>query len=101
MTENPEKYNEMNRDKLDMLQAAFSAVLQQEDLFANIVDLFPYPIEVFARDGTTVMINRVFLDEFSIADRDLIIGKYNIFQDPGIEKLGLTDIVQGFSQDKP
>lgn len=92
--ENPEKHNEFSQDKLNMLQASFRAVLEQKDLFANIVDFFPYPIEVFAKDGTTVMINRVFLNDFDISDRDLVIGKYNIFNDPYIEKAGLTDIVK-------
>lgn len=89
-----EKSNEFSQDRLDMLQASFSAVLEQKDLFANIVDFFPYPIEVYDKGGTTVMINRAFLDEFDITDRNLIIGKYNIFKDPEIEKAGLTDIVK-------
>lgn len=68
---------EFNQDRLDMLQASFGAVLEQKDLFSNIIDFFPYHIEVFARDGTTVMINRTMLDEFDIQDKAMVIGKYN------------------------
>lgn len=73
---------------------------KQEDLFSNIVDFFPYPIEVYAKDGTTVMINRIFLNEFDIPDGDMVIGKYNIFKDPEIEKAGLTGMVKGLFEGK-
>ena len=85
-----ERYNEVNPDRLGMLQASLKAVLEQKDLFANIIDFFPYPMEVFTKDGTTAMVNRSLLNEFSLPDRELIIGKYNVFKDPEIEKAGLT-----------
>ncbi len=66
---NSENNHEFNQARLGILQASFAAVLEQKDLFSNIVDFFPYGIEVFAKDGTTVMINRVFLNEFDIPDR--------------------------------
>ncbi|MEA4925036.1 MAG: AraC family transcriptional regulator [Syntrophomonadaceae bacterium] len=87
-------------DRLNMLQASLQAVLEQKDLFSNIIDFFPYPIEVFARDGTTVMINRALLNEFKIPGSDMIIGKYNIFKDPEIEKAGLTDAVKAIFEGK-
>jgi AraC-like DNA-binding protein len=82
------------QNRLNMLQTSFEAVLEQEELFSKIIDFFPYPIEVFARDGTAIMVNRAMLAEFGIPDKDLIIGKYNIFQDPDIEKSGLTALVK-------
>jgi hypothetical protein len=97
---NSENNHEFNQARLGILQASFAAVLEQKDLFSNIVDFFPYGIEVFAKDGTTVMINRVFLNEFDIPDRDMVIGKYNIFTDPEIEKAGLTDIVKSLFEGK-
>ena len=80
--------------KLDRLQASFEAVLGQEELFSKIIEFFPYPIEVFARDGTAVMVNRAMLAEFGVPDQDMIVGKYNIFLDPDIGKSGLTDLVK-------
>ena len=91
---NSEKHNEFNQDRLDLLQASFAAVLGQKDLFSNIIDFFPYGIEVFDKNGATVMINRAFLYEFEIPDKDMIIGKYNIFKDPDLERLGLMDMIR-------
>lgn len=82
------------QERLDMLQASFQAVLGQEKLFAKIIEFFPYPIEVYTRDGTAVMVNRAMLAEFSLPGKDMVIGKYNIFKDPDISKLGLADLVK-------
>ena len=97
---NPENNHELNKDRLDMLKESFQAALGQQDLFANIIDFFPYPIEVFTRDGTTVMVNRALLDEFGIPSRDMIIGKYNIFKDPEVEKTGLLSIAKEIFEGK-
>jgi hypothetical protein len=40
------------------------------------------------------MVNRALLTEFEIPDKNLIIGRYNIFKDPEIAKAGLTDLVR-------
>ena len=40
------------------------------------------PVEVFAPDGTTVYINRAFMELNNIKDKSLLIGKYNLLQDP-------------------
>lgn len=82
------------QDRLQMLQDAFQAVHGQEDLFSNIIEFFPYPIEVFARDGITVMVNRAALAELEIPDRDMVVGKYNIFKDPEIAESGLADLAR-------
>lgn len=82
------------QEKLNMLQVSFQAVLGQEDLFSKIIEFFPYPIEVYTRDGTVVMVNRAMLAEFGVPSKDVIIGKYNIFKDPDIGKSGLTELVK-------
>lgn len=89
-----ESIHDSKQDRLNMLQASFEAVLGEEELFSKIIDFFPYPIEVFARDGTAVMVNRAMLTEFGVPSQDMIIGKYNIFQDPEIDKNGLSDLVK-------
>lgn len=78
------------QERLNMLQA----VMGQEELFSKIIEFFPYPIEVYMRDGTAVMVNRAMLAEFGVTSKDAIIGKYNIFKDPDISKSGLTDLVK-------
>ncbi len=54
-----------------MLQASFQAVLGQEELFSKIIEFFPYPIEVYTRDGTAVMVNRAMLAEFGVASKGI------------------------------
>lgn len=55
-----------------------------EEIFAKIIDFFPYPIQVYAPDGTSVLVNRAILEEYHVADPNMVIGKYNIFKDPYI-----------------
>jgi AraC family transcriptional regulator len=89
-----ENMRDSNQEKLNRLQASFQAIWEQEDLFQRIIEFFPYPIQVYARDGTTVMVNRAMLREFGVPSKDLIIGRYNVFQDPDISKAGLSDLVK-------
>lgn len=82
------------QNRLDKLRESFQAALDKEELFSKIIEFFPYPIEVYAADGTTVMINNACLTDFGIPSKDLIIGKYNIFEDPIIAEYGLLDLVK-------
>jgi AraC-like DNA-binding protein len=92
--ETPKFEREAKQERLQMLQASLRAVMEDEDLFAKIIEFFPYPIEVYARDGTAVMVNRALLDEFKIPSRDMIVGRYNVFKDPKIEESGLLQMVR-------
>ena len=40
------------------------------------------------------MVNRAMLAQFGIQDKDLVIGKYNIFRDLEVQKSGLMDLVR-------
>ncbi len=82
------------QNRLDKLQESFQAVLDREDLFSKIIEFFPYPIEVYSSDGTTVMVNDAVLTEFGVPSKDMIIGKYNIFEDPSIAEYGLLDLIK-------
>lgn len=53
-----------------------------DPLLLDLLGRFPYPVQVYAPDGTMIMVNQSFLDEFNVEDADLIVGKYNILQDP-------------------
>lgn len=63
---------------------SFQSFLGKEELLAKVIECFPYPIEVYAADGTTVLVNKAILDEYHVSDPDLVVGKYNIFEDPAI-----------------
>jgi AraC family transcriptional regulator len=63
---------------------SFQSIFEKEELLAKVIDCFPYPIEVYAPDGTTVLVNKAILDEYHVSSPDIIVGKYNIFNDPAI-----------------
>jgi len=92
--EKPNSPLDDTKNRLDKLQASFQAVLEKEELFAKIIEFFPYPIQIHSPDGVSVMVNKALLEEFDVRDRDLIVGKYNIFKDPDIERYGLMDAVK-------
>lgn len=58
------------------------------DLFHELINRFPYPIQIFAPDGVLVMVNPAFIQEFHIQDVDAIIGKYNLLEDPTLSDHG-------------
>ena len=67
--------------------------VQWQDLF-SVLELFTIPLAVFSADGMSLFVNQAFQDFFRI-DRDSIIGKLNILEDPYINrKLGLTDYLR-------
>jgi len=70
-----EKPNDLNQNGLNMIQMSLNNSLSQGELFYNIIDFFPYPIEVYARDGTIMMVNRAMLREFDVPGKDMIIAK--------------------------
>lgn len=67
---------------------------EKEELLARVIECFPYPIEVYAPDGTTVLVNRAMLNEYHVSDPDEIVGKYNLFKDPSIIASGQMNAVK-------
>ena len=37
---------------------SFKSVFQKEELLAKTIELLPYPIQIYAPDGTSVYVNR-------------------------------------------
>lgn len=95
-----EKPGDIKRDGTDIFQSSLEASLDQGELFHNTIDFFPYPIGVYARDGTMVMVNRAMLREFDFPSKDVLIGKYNIFKDAETEKAGLSALVRDIFDEK-
>lgn len=73
---------------------SFQSFSGKEELLAKVIEYFPYPIEVYAPDGTTVLVNKAILDEYHVYDPDLIVGKYNIFKDPAIIVTGQFQVLK-------
>jgi AraC family transcriptional regulator len=73
---------------------SFMSFLGKEELLAKVIECFPYPIEVYAADGTTVLVNKAILNEYNVAEPNLVIGKYNIFEDPAVIASGQFNAVK-------
>ncbi len=55
---------------------------------AKMIECFPYPIQIYAPDGTSVLVNKAMLAEYNDISPDMIVGKYNIFKDPDVIAAG-------------
>ena len=66
----------------DSIAGTFQMLLENKELMFQFMEIFPLPLEIFAPDGTAVFINRAFLELNGIPDADLLIGKYNLLNDP-------------------
>ena len=79
------------KSRLEELRESFLNISDKEELFFKIIEFFPYPIQVYSPDGTSIMVNSVLLDEFKISTRDMIVGRYNILRDPEVIKAGILE----------
>ena len=73
---------------------SFQSFFGKEELLAKVIEFFPYPIQVYAPDGTSVLVNKAMLAEFHAVSPDMIVGKYNIFKDPYIIASGQLNAVK-------
>lgn len=91
----------MERDKKTETQslgidavAAFQKAFERKEMFFQFLDFFPYPIEIFAPDGTTVYVNQAMLNQANAADRDQVVGHFNVLNDPvSNDVLGLREYI--------
>jgi AraC family transcriptional regulator len=64
------------------------------DCMLRLFEAFPYPIQIFSRDGTARMINSAALELIGIKSREAHIGRYNVFEDPIVRKLGVSEQIR-------
>ncbi|MGI6663830.1 MAG: helix-turn-helix transcriptional regulator [Clostridiaceae bacterium] len=76
------------------LAKTLQSLLKEKELFAKVVEFFPYPIQIFSLDGTARMINRAALEMIGIRSMESHVGKYNAFEDPIVQHLGFMDQVK-------
>jgi len=79
------------KDIVDTTQkekASLQALFGKQELLAKVIEYLPYPIQVYAPDGTSVLVNQALLNEYHVSDPDMIVGRYNILKDPDIIKTG-------------
>jgi len=77
----------------NMITQSFHEAFGNEELFSKIIETFPYPIQVLSLEGTSLMINKAMIREFQIGDPEKHVGRYNVFSDPIMLRLGLADQV--------
>ena len=62
-----------NPKELEILSAPFRALIGNEGLNYQILDLLPIPIEIFSPDGTTIFANRAVLELNNIPDASYLV----------------------------
>ena len=81
-------------DRQNDIIESFHSLLGKEDLLAKVIECFPYPIQIYAPDGTSVLVNKAMLAEYDVISPDMVVGKYNIFKDPYIVASGQIPVVK-------
>jgi len=82
------------RDAQKSLAKSFQSLFEEQELLAQVLEFFPYPIQIFSLDGTARMINNATLEMIGIKSRESHVGKYNVFEDSIVRELGVMDEVK-------
>jgi len=77
-------------DIIELFQTLFS----KGELFSRVFECFPYPIQVYAPDGTSVLVNKALLAEYGAVSPDMVVGKYNVFKDPDVIATGQLNVLK-------
>jgi AraC-like DNA-binding protein len=85
--------NNMEDRQKDIL-SSFQSLCRKEELLVKIIEHFPYPIQIYAPDGKSVLVNKALLEEYGVSSLDIVVGKYNIFKDPDIIATGQMDKIK-------
>jgi len=75
-------------DRQNDIVESFQTLFGNEELLARVIDCFPYPIQIYAPDGTSVLVNKAMLTEYNAISPDMVVGKYNVFKDPDVIATG-------------
>ncbi|HHX75055.1 MAG TPA: helix-turn-helix transcriptional regulator [Firmicutes bacterium] len=81
-------------DRHNDIREAFQSFFVKKELLAKVIDCFPYPIQVYAPDGTSVLVNKAMLAEFQSVSPDMVVGKYNVFKDPAVIATGQIPVLK-------
>ena len=73
---------------------SFQSLFGKEELLAKVIECFPYPIQVYDPDGTSVLVNKAMLAEYHTISPDMVVGKYNVFKDPYIVASGQLPVLK-------
>ena len=65
-----------------MSDSGLPFVVPKAEDFKNLIEQFPFPVQIFSLDGTARYINKACLDLIGILTVESHIGHYNVFRDP-------------------
>lgn len=77
-----------NKEKQTDIAKACRSLADKESVLAKIIEFFPYPLHIYAQDGTLVLTNRACLNVMHIPSKDKIVGVFNVLKDPIIDLWG-------------
>ena len=83
----------MNDEKNSIFES-FRTMAGKDELLFRVIECFPYPIQVYDTDGTSVLVNKAMLEEYHAVSADMIVGKYNVFKDPDVISTGQIDVLR-------
>ncbi|MDD2234471.1 MAG: AraC family transcriptional regulator [Desulfitobacteriaceae bacterium] len=81
-------------DRQNDIVGLFQPIFGKKELLAKVIECFPYPIQVYAPDGTSVLVNKALLAEYHILSPDMVVGKYNVFKDPAVIATGRIHVLK-------
>ena len=82
------------KDMQNNIIESFQSFFGKEEFLAKVIECFPYPIQVYAPDGTSVLVNKAMLAEYHAISQDMVVGRYNIFKDPYIVASGQLSVLK-------
>ena len=65
----------------------FKKLLHSPELVFQLFNTLPFPVEIFAPDGTAVYINRALMVFLRQSDATATVGKFNILNDPASDAI--------------
>jgi len=83
-----------SEDSQNSIIESFQSLLLRQDVLAKVIEFFPYPIQLFSPDGTAIMVNKAVLDIIGVRCVDSHVGKYNVFEDPIVQRLGFIEQIR-------
>lgn len=83
----------MNDEKNSIIES-FRTMAGKDELLFRVIECFPYPIQVYDTDGTSVLVNKAMLEEYHAVNADMIVGKYNVYKDPDVISTGQIDVLR-------
>jgi len=79
----------------DLFDQFLQMIPDNKEFLLKFLDVFPFPLEVFAPNGVDIFCNQAFWKLINAPDASFVTGKYNLLNDPVInDQMGMKDCIQ-------